>query len=104
MKLLVAVAVSVSMLQPGPRAPLAPAETLLAPEVLRTIERSSVEGASVRVIQGSDKAAGEIAIVCGANCEAAEWAMKKLGANIAATVIPQPARSIRIVTVEMPQS
>lgn len=96
-------AISFSLLQPGPRAPLAPAETLLAPDTLRTIERSSVEGPSVRVIQGSDSAAGEIVIACGENCEAAEWAMKKLAPNISGNVIPQPERTIRIVTVESPQ-
>jgi hypothetical protein len=99
-KLLIAVLV---LLQPGPRPPLAPAETLLAPEMLRTIARASVEGPSVRVIQGSDASAGEIAIVCGAECEPAEWAMKKLGPAVAANQLPQPARTIRIVTVEMPR-
>ena len=54
----------------------------------------------MRVIQGSDANAGEIAVVCGANCEAAEWALKKLGPAIAAKQIPQPARTIRIVTAE----
>jgi len=91
------------LLQLGPRPPLAPAETLIEPETLRAIERSSVEGPAVRVIQGSDPAPGEIAIVCGANCEPAEWAMKRLGRNISAKTIPQPARTIRIVTVEAPR-
>jgi hypothetical protein len=81
---------------------LTPAETLLAPELLRTIERTSVEGPSVRVVQGSDAKAGEIAIVCGANCEPAERALKKLGPAVAAKQIPQPARTIRIITVEGP--
>jgi hypothetical protein len=91
------------LLQLGPRAPLTPAETLIDPDTLRTIERSTVEGPSVRVIQGSEAAAGEIAIVCGAGCEAAEWAMKKLGPNITAKIIARPARTIRIVTVEGPR-
>jgi hypothetical protein len=104
------------VLQPGPRPPLtpfdvaqgspersrgAPAETLIEPETLRTIERSSVEGPSVRVIQGSDVSAGEIAVVCAADCEPAEWALKKIGPAVRAKQIPQPARTIRIVTVEM---
>jgi hypothetical protein len=88
----------------GPRPPLAPAETLLEPELLRTIERSSVEGPSVRVVQGSDSTAGEIAVVCGENCEPAEWALKKLGPAVAAKQIPQPVRTIRIVTVEGPRA
>jgi len=89
------------LLQLGPRPPLTPAETLIEPELLRTIERSSVEGPAVRVIQGSDAGAGEIAVVCGADCEPAEWALKKLGPAVRAKQIPQPARTIRIVTVEM---
>ena len=96
--------VALVSLQFGPRPPLTSAETLLEPELLRTIERSSVEGPSVRVVQGSDAGAGEIAIVCGANCEPAEWALQKLGPHVAAKVIPQPARTIRIVTVESPRA
>ncbi len=80
--------------------PLTPAETLIEPETLRTIERASVEGPSVRVVQGSDAAAGEIAVVCGAHCEPAEWALKKLGPAVEGKQIPRPARTIRIVTVE----
>jgi len=100
MKLLLAALLT---LQFGPRPPLTPAETLLEPELLRAIERSSVEGSAVRVVQGSDANAGEIAIVCGGNCGPAEWALKKLGPAVAAKQIPPPARTIRIVTVEMPQ-
>ena len=55
---------SLLLLQPGPRAPLTPAETLLEPAMLRTIERASVEGPAVTVINGSDRASGEIALVC----------------------------------------
>lgn len=86
------------MLQLGPRAPLAPAETLLEPELLRTIERSTVEGPAVGVIRGADAAAGEIVLACRqGQCEAAEWAMKRLAPNVASKTIPQPARTIRIV-------
>src|SRR5688572_24837586 len=82
---------------------LTAAETLIEPETLRMIERSPVEGPAVRLVRGSDPGAGEIAIVCGENCEPAEWALKKLGPNVAAKVIAQPARSIRLITVEAPQ-
>ena len=82
----------------GPRVPLTPAETLLAPEILRTIERASVEGADVAVIAGSDSGAGEIALACEAGqCEAIQWAARRLGPAIAARQIPQPARTIRVV-------
>ena len=87
----------------GPRTPLTPAETLIEPETLRTIERSSVEGPAVRMIRGSDPGAGEIAVVCAENCEPAEWALRKLGPAIEAKQIPQPARAIRLITVEAPQ-
>jgi hypothetical protein len=118
LKLLVLI---LALMQVGPRAPLAlsesgiaqrdarrvegltPAETLLDPETLRAIERASAEGPSVRVIQGSDSNAGEIAVVCGENCEPAEWALKKIGPAVAARQIAQPARTIRIVTVEAPR-
>ena len=91
------------VLQFGQRPVLTPAETLIEPQLLRTIERNSVEGPSVRVVQGSDSTAGEIAVVCGENCEPAEWALRKLGPAVAAKQIPQPARTIRIVTVEGPR-
>jgi hypothetical protein len=87
MKLLLALL----MLQSGPRAPLSPAETLIEPELLRTIERASVEGPVVRVIQGSNAAAGEIAVACSGRCEAAEWAMKKL------MQVAPPLRTVRMV-------
>ena len=83
----------------GPRPPLTPAETLLAPETLRAIERASVEGADVAVIAGSDSGAGEIALACGAGqCEAIQRAVRRLGPAIAARQIPQPARTIRVTS------
>ena len=78
----------------------APAETLLEPELLRTIERASVEGGPVRVIAGSNKGAGEILLACAAQCEPVEWAMKRL----ATSGVPQPSRTIRVITVEQPSS
>jgi hypothetical protein len=96
LKLLV---LTVLLLQFGPRPVLTPAETLLEPEILRTIERASVEGPTVAVIPGADATAGEIALVCRPNqCEAAQWAARKLGPAIGAKQIPQPARTIRVVT------
>ncbi len=82
--------------QPGPRAPLAPAETLLEPELLRSIERASVEGPDVRLIQGADASAGEIVVACSRRCEAARWSMRRL------TSIARPARTIRLVTTAEP--
>jgi hypothetical protein len=88
-------------LQLGPRPPLTPAETLLEPEVLRAIERAPVEGPVVAVVPGSEAAAGEIALVCRpSQCEAVQWAARKLGPMIGAKQIPQPARTIRVVTAD----
>ena len=80
------------------RPPLAPAETLLEPELLRTIERASVEGPPLQVVTGSNKAAGEIVLACAAECEPVEWAMKKL----VTSGVPRPARTIRVITVQQP--
>ena len=95
MRLVVAALLAVQF---GQRPPLSPAETLLEPELLRTIERASVEGATVRVITGSDTAAGEIVLACAAECEPVEWAMKRL----AASGVPRPSRTIRVITVQQP--
>lgn len=85
-------------LQPGPRPPLAPAETLLEPELLRTIERAPVEGPVVSVVRGADADGGEIVLACApGRCEAVEWAMKRLALSIAGKQIPPPARTIRVV-------
>lgn len=77
-------------MQPGPRPPLAPAETLLEPELLRSIERAPVDGAAIRVIDGADKSVGEIAIACVTSCDAAERALKKL------KQVAPPSRTIRL--------
>lgn len=82
----------------GQRPPLTPAETLLEPELLRTIERASVEGQPLQVIAGSNQAAGEIVLACAAECEPVEWAMKRL----ATSGVPQPSRTIRVITVQQP--
>ena len=89
-----AILFALALLQFGPRPPLAPAETLIEPDLLRSIERASVEGQAVRVIQGSDAAAGEIVLACSGKCEAAERAMRKL------RQVAQPARTIRIAGVD----
>ena len=91
--------IALLVFQFGQRPPLTPAETLLEPGLLRTIERASVEGPTLQVIAGSNKAAGEIVLGCAAECEPVEWAMKRL----ATSGIPQPSRTIRVITVQQPQ-
>jgi hypothetical protein len=95
MRLVVAAVLAFQFAQ---RPPLTPAETLLEPGVLRTIERASVEGPPVQVMTGSSKGAGEIVLACAAECEAVEWAMKRL----ATSGVPQPSRTIRVITVQQP--
>ena len=90
--------IAILAFQFGQRPPLTPAETLLEPGLMRTIERASVEGPALQVIAGSNKAAGEIVLACAAECEPVEWAMKKL----ATSGVPQPARTIRVITVQQP--
>jgi hypothetical protein len=82
----------------GQRPPLTPAQTLLEPELLRAIERASVEGPMVQVIAGSNNTAGEIVLACEAECEPVEWAMKRL----VTSGVPQPSRTIRVITVQQP--
>ena len=96
-----AILVALALLQLGPRPALTPAETLLEPEILRTIERAPVDGPAVTVIPGAEAAAGEIALVCAPNqCEAVQRAARKLGPSISSKQIPQPARTIRVVTAD----
>ena len=74
---------------------MTPAETLLEPSLLRNLDRSSVEGKPVAVINGSDAKAGEIVLACRPpRCEAVEWAMKR----ITNAAIPRPARTIRSIS------
>jgi hypothetical protein len=81
-------------LQLAQRTPLAPAETLLEPELLRTIERASVEGTPPRAITGANSTTGEIVLTCAAQqCEAVERAMNRL----ATAAIPRPLRTIRMM-------
>ena len=97
MKLLVAVLVAV-LLQPGPRAPLTPAETLLAPEVLRAIQQQAPNPDGPTTIKGSD-AAGEILISCADDrCAVGTRAITRLSTLVAAKTLPRPARSIRLTS------
>ncbi len=97
----IALIAALLLAQFGPRVPLTPAETLLEPEMLRTIERAPVEGPVVTVIPGTDASAGEIALVCAAGqCEAVQRAARKLGPSISSKQIPPPARTIRVVTAD----
>lgn len=84
------------LLQPAPRASLTPAETLLEPVIVRAINEQPSGGAPVTVIEGTDKAAGEILIAC-RECGVATQAMQKLHTLIREKGMPLTARSIRQV-------
>ena len=89
------------VLQFNQRAPLTPAETLLEPVILRAF--NDVEPASagkIEVIAGSSPAAGEIVISCAAaGCAAAGQVAQKLKTLVEVHQLPQPARTIRFVSV-----
>lgn len=100
------------LFQPGNRTPLspfdlaqgspersrgAPAETLLEPVILRAINEQPSGGAPVTVIDGTDKAAGEILITC-RECGVATHAMQKLHQLIREKGMPAAARTIRLAS------
>jgi hypothetical protein len=84
------------LLQFGPRPPLSPAETLLAPETLRAIIEQAPAPEAVAAVTGAD-ADADILVTCAeSRCGAAALAVRKLHALVAAKTLPQPARSIRV--------
>ena len=94
MKLLLALLLA---LQFAPRPSLSPAETLLESVILRAINDQPSGGAPVRLIDGTDKSAGDIFITC-SQCGVATQAMQKLNYLIREKGMPQPARAIRLLT------
>jgi hypothetical protein len=94
--LLIAAAV---MMQFGPRPPLAPAETLLEPAILRAIEEQAPDPNTSAQTVGSDREAGWVLLTCReSQCGTAARAARKLSALVASKRIPQPTRSIRVVS------
>ena len=92
-------------MQPGPRAPLAPAETLLEPAILRAInEQAPGANAAVETI-GAEPDAGWILLSCReAQCGAAARAARKISMLVASKALPQPMRSIRVASTVAPAS
>ena len=93
MKLILA---ALLVLQFAPRPSLTPAETLLEPVILRAINEQPSGGAPVIVIEGTDKAAGEILLTC-RECHVATQAMQKLNYLIRDKGMPAPARAVRMM-------
>ena len=97
MKFLVSLLVGV-LIQFGQRAPLAPAETLLEPEILRAIgDQPPVPEASTTTT-GSDPDS-DLLITCRENqCGSAERAARRISALVSSKKLAQPIRSIRVVS------
>ena len=83
------------LLQPGPRAPLAPAETLLEPEILRAIEQQAPTPDGAESVAGSQPGHDILLWCADDRCGVALRAIRKLQALVAAKKLPQPARTIR---------
>jgi len=99
MKLLLA---ALLMLQFGPRPPLTPAETLLAPEILKAISGQAPEPGASTTTVGTD-AAADILLTCReGQCGTAARAARRLSSLVASKTLPQPARSIRVVSAVNP--
>ena len=91
-------------MQFGPRAPLAPAETLLEPGVLKAIAGGPVDMKQLApsLIAGTDREAGEIVVISPAGKGiVADAALQKLNTLIEANTLPRPARSIRFLTSQL---
>jgi len=91
------------LLQFGPRVPLAPAETLLEPAILRAINEQVPSVDAPLDTIGSDPSAGWILLSCrDTQCGAAERAARKISMLVASKALPQPARAIRVASVVAP--
>ena len=91
-------------MQFGPRPPLTPAETLLAPEILKAISGAAPDPQASATTVGSD-AAADILLTCReGQCGTAARAARKLSSLVASKALPQPARSIRVVSAVHPET
>lgn len=87
---------AVLLVQPGLRAPLAPAETLIASDVVRAIVAQAPSPEPGSSVVGTDSSS-QILVTCTEDqCGTAARAIRKLSALVAAKTIEQPARSIRV--------
>ena len=96
-----ALIIAALLLQPGPRPPLAPAETLIEPAILKAIVDAPVDiqQQGPAVIAGSDAGAGEIVVISPAGKGiVADAGLQKLNHLIEAKAVPRPPRSIRFLT------
>jgi hypothetical protein len=72
---------------------------LLEPAIIKAINEEPTSAAPVSVIEGSDTDAGDILLTCVAQqCGIATQAAQKLQSLVSSKKLPQPSRSIRIVS------
>lgn len=94
--------VAALLVQLGPRPPLTPATTLLAPELLREIDdvgRPPSMVSPTTPIEGVDPSLGEIVLASNGSNSAVS-AVQSLRNAIAAGAIPRPSRTIRLIVGE----
>jgi hypothetical protein len=90
------------VIQFGPRLPLTPAETLLAPEILKAISGQAPDPQASVTTVGSDAAADVLLTCREGQCATAARAARKLSSLVASRTLPQPVRSIRVVSAVNP--
>jgi hypothetical protein len=86
------------VLQFGPRPPLTPGETLLAPEILKAISGQAPDPQASTTTIGSDAAADVLLTCREGQCATAARAARKLSSLVTSKTLPQPVRSIRVVS------
>jgi hypothetical protein len=84
------------MIQFGPRMPLAPAETLLEPAILRAIQQQAPTAEPGPSVAGSDPRRTILITCVESSCGTAVNAVRKLSALIAVKELAQPIRSVRV--------
>ena len=90
------------VLQFGPRPPLTPAETLLAPEILKAISGQAPDPQAPTTTVGSDAAADVLLTCREGQCATATRAARTLSSLVATKTLPEPARSIRVASAVNP--
>ena len=92
------------LLQFASRPQLSPAETLLAPDLLRALEQQAPVPEASANTEGTETGT-DILLTCQPDrCAAASRAARKINALVAAKRLPQPARSVRVVAAVTPDT
>ena len=92
------------LLQFAPRPQLSPAGTLLAPDLLRAFEQQAPVAEASPDTEGTDPGA-DILLTCQPDvCASATRAARTIKALVVAKRLPQPARSVRVVSAVNPDT